>query len=107
MFVANMSHEIRTAAQCHHRPVLPFDAHRTVIDPVGLVDRIKIASKSLLDIVNNVLDLSKLGAAALTLEQTPFCLRDAITELAQIVTVQVEERELTLRSRSTRIFQKR
>lgn len=96
MFVANMSHEIRTPLNAIIG--LSYLLTRTELSSTqsGLVDRIKIASKSLLDIVNNVLDLSKLGAAALKLERMPFCLRNAIAELAQIVTVQVEERELTL-----------
>ena len=78
-FLATISHEIRTPlngilgmAQAMHRDELP-DTQR------ARLDIIRQSGETLLAIVNDVLDLSKIGAGKLVLEDVEFDLAAAIT----------------------------
>ncbi|GLR27033.1 ATP-binding protein [Limnobacter litoralis] len=79
-FLATMSHEIRTPmtavrgyADLLMDDPLPPESH-------ARVQRIQEASNSLLVIINDILDLSKLEAGRLKLEQLSVDVRDLITE---------------------------
>lgn len=96
LFVANMSHEIRTPLNAVIG--LSYLLQRTPLsnEQEHLVNRIKLASKSLLQIVNNVLDLSKLNAAAMKLEQVPFDLRRMLEELIELHATAAEQKHIAL-----------
>ena len=71
-FLANMSHEIRTPlnaitgmAHLMRRAGLPPDQ-------LERLDKQEVASRHLLEVINQVLDLSKIEAGKLVLEQLPF-----------------------------------
>ena len=74
-FLANMSHEIRT----------PMSAVLGLAELLGqtslseeqsdTLGKVKVASNSLLELLNNVLDLSKIEAGELIVESAPFDLR--------------------------------
>jgi signal transduction histidine kinase len=71
-FLANMSHEIRTPmngiiGDDRARPV--FD---TRCDQRGRLETVKSSASSLLTLLNNILDLSKIESHKLELETTPF-----------------------------------
>jgi len=82
IFLANMSHEIRTPMNAiiglthlmQHDEPLPEQAKR--------LNMIKTASEHLLSIINDILDLSKIDAGKLALEQSDFHL-DAIFDHIQ------------------------
>ena len=80
-FVANMSHEIRTplngitgAAQLLH--LTPLTAPQR-----EYVDAIATSSEVLLALINDVLELSKIEAAQIELEHTPFSLRAVVADV--------------------------
>jgi len=85
-FLANMSHEIRTPlngvlgfAQIGHRDAaIALEARRNFA-------RILEAGKLLQGILNDVLDMSKIEAGKLTLDQTPTRLRPAVRHTIELV----------------------
>lgn len=90
-FLANMSHEIRTplsaiigfSEQLNHT-----NLNKIQQEYLGAVRR---SARHLLETVNDILDLSRLGAGKLTLEQSPFRLKDILEDV--IVTFRMSAQE--------------
>ena len=81
MFLANMSHEIRTPMNA----VIGI-AHLLADTPLTedqrqLLRKLQVAGRSLLGVINDVLDLSKIEAGELAVEQTPYQLPALLREL--------------------------
>ncbi len=94
MFLANFSHEIRTPLNSiigFAYLLLPL-----VKSPEGrnFVDSILVSGKSLLSLINDILDLSKIQAGKLELNYEPAYIPKIIGELKQIFYPQVEARNL-------------
>ena len=97
-FLANMSHEIRTPMNS----VLGF---LTLIEN-GLFEsedelkdfarNAKISADSLLDIINNILDISKIEAGKMELYEDDFNIQDEIDKAQSIVTPSAKEKGLKL-----------
>jgi PAS domain S-box-containing protein len=95
-FLASMSHEIRTPINA-----IIGIAHllaQTPLSPVQdkYVQIFTRAGDNLLHIVNDILDLSKVEASQLELEQTAFSLSDLLGKVNEIVGVRALEKELAL-----------
>ena len=95
-FLANMSHEIRTPMN----GILGFtDLLRST--PLNqtqaeYLDTIKTSSHNLLTIINDILDLSKLEAGKLVLEQSLFSLRQCIHTAIALLAPMAHEKKLEL-----------
>ena len=101
-FLANMSHEIRTPMNADHR--LSYLLGATALDEQqrDLVGKVKLASKSLLVVLNDVLDLSKIEAGELIVERVAFSLRDAASNVLRGNAAQADAKGISLRDRRTR-----
>ena len=93
-FLANMSHELRTPMN----GILGMLAlaRRRMTDPLGSeqIDKATGAAKRLLAVLNDILDLSKIEAERLELEQQPLQLGALLEGVTQIQAVQARERGL-------------
>lgn len=95
-FLANVSHEIRTPLGGifgMNRLMLetPLDEEQ-----LEYQNSIKNCANSLLEVVDDVLDLSKLEAGRLELEDAPFALHSAAEEVCSSVAVRAHEKNLDL-----------
>jgi PAS domain S-box-containing protein len=95
-FLANMSHEIRTPMNA----VIGFSellsALITDTKHKGYLDAIKTAGKSLMTLINDILDLSKIEAGRLEIQYEAVNPYTLINELKQIFAVKIAEKNLEL-----------
>lgn len=95
-FLANMSHEIRTPINS----VIGFTnlLQKTTLsgEQEQFVHLIQSASESLLTIINDILDISKIEAGMLRIEKSAFSLRGLSSSLETMFQHKVKEKHLTL-----------
>ncbi|MCP4151234.1 MAG: response regulator [bacterium] len=93
-FLANMSHEIRTPMNA----ILGFSEilSKEINDKKqkGYLDAVSSSGKTLLGLINDILDLSKIEAGKLELNYEPVDPVPVLTEIQRIFEIKVKEKEL-------------
>ena len=84
-FLANMSQEIRTPLNAVLGLAQVLDREPLTANQRDMVERIQAAGQSLLVIINDVLDLSKIEAGQLRLEHRPFALEPLLAKLDSLL----------------------
>ena len=94
-FLANMSHEIRTPANVviGISDLLSHHEHLTE-DQAELVDTLESSATSMLELINDLLDLSKIEARSVELERLPFSLSELVEEIGDMMAVRARQRGL-------------
>ncbi|MDH3459891.1 MAG: PAS domain S-box protein [Burkholderiaceae bacterium] len=92
MFLANMSHEIRTPMNAVMGLTYMLDQTALNVEQASLLAKVQIASKSLLAVINDVLDLSKIEAGELKVESAPFDPRQVLDDLRSVFSVQAQSK---------------
>jgi len=95
-FLSNMSHEIRTPMNA----ILGFTqlmklSEGMSSDQADTLDKIMRAGQHLLEIINDVLEISKIEAGAMTLKKQPFELIALVNDINQMFALRCEQQNLT------------
>lgn len=96
LFLANMSHEIRT-------PLNGIVGVSRLLEETGLrkdqqelIEIITTSGENLLNIVNDILDLSKIESGQIKLEAIEFSLADVITAIVKLMKFKADEKGIAL-----------
>ncbi len=98
-FLSNMSHEIRTPLNAIVGFSQALSEEENV--PVEAKDEIKdimMASQNLLEIVNGILDISKIEANKLEIVNTEYSIKNVLDELTALTQSRIGEKPITLRT---------
>ncbi|KGK91251.1 hypothetical protein DP73_04585 [Desulfosporosinus sp. HMP52] len=92
-FVANVSHEIRT-------PLQGIMGMTSLLKKEGqykeeYIDLIQSSAASLLGIINDILDISRIESNLILIEERGFCLRDLITPILDAYRIKAEEKGIS------------
>jgi PAS domain S-box-containing protein len=100
IFLANMSHEIRTPMNgvLGYLELVEQEAYDDKEELNDFISKARSAASSLLDIINNILDISKIEAGRMELEEIDFSLREVVEESLSIVSSVVNEKAVKLES---------
>ena len=93
-FLASMSHEIRTPMNAIiglSQSLLSNDLPKSLYDDVKNINK---AGDTLLEIVNNILDITKIEAGKTSLNNKPYNLADVVAELSNIVNISLGEKPI-------------
>jgi len=95
-FLANMSHEIRTPLNAVIGLGYLLEQTSLTEDQHQLLNKIQFSGRALLSVVNNVLDLSKIEADEVALEDEPFDLEELVREVCQMLAPQAKLKGIEL-----------
>lgn len=100
-FLANMSHEIRTPLNGMLGSLSLLQGKALNNEQLKLVELAHQSGDALLDLINDILDLSKIEAGELELEPQHFDLQDLLEDISSLMRIKAEEKGLNFIAPST------
>ncbi|MBS1585384.1 MAG: tetratricopeptide repeat protein [Bacteroidetes bacterium] len=97
-FMANMSHEIRTPMNAIVGMTRLLVTKEPRQDQMRYLDAIQKSADNLLIIINDILDLSKIEAGKIIIEQTDFSLREVIQSMIDMLMFKAEDKRIALKA---------
>lgn len=98
IFLANISHEIRTPINA----ILGFsellEEELKNSDHIKYIESIKSSSKTLMNLINDLLDLSKIEAGKMTIKNEDFDLQILLAEIKNIFSLKLREKGLIFKT---------
>lgn len=96
-FLANMSHEIRTPLNAVIGTAHLLES--TPLDPLQrrYVDAIRYSADTLLSLINDILDLTKIGTGNIAFESIPFRLRELVNSVGDALRATADGKGISLR----------
>ncbi|MBP9674754.1 MAG: response regulator, partial [Bacteriovoracaceae bacterium] len=95
-FLANMSHEIRTPLNAIIGAVQILSDMPISNEQEQLINVLDRTSHNLLELINNILDLSKIESGHLTLENIPMSLHNLVKQTSDILSLSAFEKNINL-----------
>ena len=97
-FLANMSHEIRTpmTAILGYADLLLDEEMQLGDEPRRLLEIVRRNGGHLLDVLNDILDLSKIESGRIEVERIPTSLVHVVSEIASLMRVRADEKGIAL-----------
>jgi len=95
-FVSTMSHEIRTPLNAVIGMTNLLVAEEPKKEQLEYLNILKISSDNLLNIVNHILDFSKIDSGKITFEEIPFNVETLIKNLKKIYSYKANKKQLSL-----------
>jgi two-component system sensor histidine kinase/response regulator len=99
-FLANMSHEIRTPLNAITGMAHLIRRSGVTAQQSERLDNIEVAGQHLLEIINAVLDLSKIEAGKFVLEEMPVNLNSVVANVASMLFERAQAKQVTLMTAS-------
>jgi PAS domain S-box-containing protein len=96
-FLANMSHEIRTPMNGIIGFLQLLEETELTEDQLDFVQTIKTSTESLMAIINDILDISKIEAGRMELEQIPFDIKSVTKEAVFLFNAKANNKGLALK----------
>ncbi|PIG30907.1 PAS domain S-box-containing protein [Janthinobacterium sp. 35] len=96
-FLANMSHEIRSPLNAILGMAWLLERGKLDKEGLEMARKIRAAGQSLLGIINDVLDVSKIEAGHMSIERAPFRLAEVIEKIAASMGVAAHDKPIAVR----------
>lgn len=95
-FLANMSHEIRTPMSAIIGLTQLLQSTPLNDTQQDYLDKVQVSSRSLLNILNDILDYSKIEAGRMEIERAPFELEEVLSQIASLFSASLEQKGIDL-----------